>query len=46
VLGRKAEKKEPLEISRPGSENNIKMDLRKYDRVGVDWIHLDQERDQ
>jgi hypothetical protein len=44
-LGRKTERKEPLGISRPASDN-IKMDLRKYDRMDVDWFHLDQERDQ
>jgi hypothetical protein len=27
-------------------EDNIKMDLREIGWEGVDWMHLDQDRDQ
>jgi hypothetical protein len=35
----------PLEIPRRTLEDNIKMDLREIEWGGVDWIHLDQDRD-
>jgi hypothetical protein len=43
---------EKLEVSRPLGrprhrwEDDIKMDLREMGWEGVDWIHLDQDRDQ
>jgi hypothetical protein len=27
-------------------EDNIKMDLRETGREGVEWLHLDKDRDQ
>jgi hypothetical protein len=38
--------KRPLGRPRRRWENNIKMDLRKVERGGMDWIHLAQDRDQ
>jgi hypothetical protein len=36
------------ELGRPKGkwEDNIRMDLRRIEWVGVDWIHLAQDRDQ
>jgi hypothetical protein len=42
----KFEDKRPLR--RPGHrlEDNITMDLREIGQVGMDWMHLIQDRDQ
>jgi hypothetical protein len=40
------EGKRPLERSRPKWVDNIKMDLREIECVGVDWIDLAEGRDQ
>ena len=29
-----------------GREDNIKMDLREIGQGGMDWIHLNQDREQ
>jgi hypothetical protein len=46
ILVRKPEGKRPLGISRRRWENNVRMDLRVTEKVGVGWIHLAQDRDQ
>jgi hypothetical protein len=38
--------KKPLGKSRRRWEGNIRMDLREIGWEFVDWIHLDQDRDQ
>jgi hypothetical protein len=40
------EEKLPLGRSGRGWEDNVKMDLRELGFEGVDWILLDQGRDQ
>ena len=41
----KPEGKRPLERSRRGWEDNIKMDLQEVGYGGMDWINLAQVRD-
>ena len=41
----KPEGKRPLERSRRGWEDNIKMDLEEVGCGGMDWIELAQDRD-
>jgi hypothetical protein len=38
--------KKPLRRSRCRREDGIRMDLREIGWVGVDWIHLSQDRGQ
>jgi hypothetical protein len=45
VLVRKPEGKRPLVRPRRRWEDGIKMDLREIGWVGVEWIHLAQDRD-
>jgi hypothetical protein len=45
ILVGKPEGKRPLGRPRRKWEDNIKMDLR-WERVGMDWIGLAQDRDQ
>jgi hypothetical protein len=45
ILIGKPEKKRSLERTRLRCGNSIKMDLRERGWEGVDWIHLDQNRD-
>jgi hypothetical protein len=40
------EEKKPLRRSRCRREDRIRMDLREIGWVGVDWIHLSQDRGQ
>jgi hypothetical protein len=42
----KPEGKSPLERSRRGWEDNIKMDLEEVGCGGMDWIDLAQDRDR
>jgi hypothetical protein len=42
----KPEVKRPLGRRRRRWDDNIRMDLREIQWVGVDWIHLAQDRDQ
>jgi hypothetical protein len=42
----KPEGKRPLGRPRHMREDTIKMDLRQIGWVGMDWIHLSQDRDQ
>jgi hypothetical protein len=42
----KPEGKRPRGRRRRRWEDNIRMDLREIGWEGVDWVHLDQERDQ
>jgi hypothetical protein len=42
----KPEAKIPLGRPRRSCEGNIKMDLREIEWGGMDWIDLDQDRDQ
>jgi len=46
VLVRKPEVKRPLERSRLGWEDNIKMDLQEVECGGKDWIQLAQDWDR
>jgi hypothetical protein len=46
ILVGKSEGKRPLERPRRRWVNNIKMDFREIEWVGIDWIHLTQDRDQ
>jgi hypothetical protein len=46
ILVGKPEGKRPLGRNKRRWEDNIKMDLRKLDLKGVDWIHLAQGRDR
>jgi hypothetical protein len=43
---RKPEGKRPLGIFRCRWKHNVRMDLREIGWEGVDWMHLDQDRDQ
>jgi len=45
-LARKPERKRPLGRPRRKCKDNIRMDRRKIRLEDVDWIHLDQDRDQ
>jgi len=45
ILVGKCEKKRPLERLWCRWEDNVKMDLREIGCEGMDWIHLDQDRD-
>jgi hypothetical protein len=42
----KPEGKRPFGRSRRRWEDNVRMDLREVPWKGVDWIHLDQDKDQ
>jgi hypothetical protein len=42
----KPEGKRPLGRSRPRWDDNMKMDLRETGWGDMDWIDLDQDRDQ
>jgi hypothetical protein len=42
----KPERKRPLGRPRHRWEDNIRMDLRKMGWGGMEWIDLDQDRDQ
>jgi hypothetical protein len=42
----KPEGKRPLGRPRRRQEDNIRIDLTKIRWLGVDWIHLAQDRDQ
>jgi len=42
----KPEGKRPLGRTRLRWEDNIKMNLKKVGRGGMDWIHLAQDRDR
>jgi hypothetical protein len=46
ILVGKPEGKRPLERPRRRWVNNIKVDLREIEWDGMDWINLDQDRDQ
>jgi hypothetical protein len=46
VLVGKPEGKRPFGRPRRRWEANIRMDLREIVWKGVDWMHLDQDRDQ
>jgi len=46
ILAGKPEKIRPLGRPRRRCVDNIRMELRKMGEVGVDWMHLDQDRDQ
>jgi hypothetical protein len=45
ILVGKPEGRRPLGRPRRRWEDNIKMDLRKTELEGVDWIHLARDRD-
>jgi hypothetical protein len=42
----KSEEKRPLRRPRRRWEDNIKMNLREIEWDGMDWIDLDEDRDQ
>jgi hypothetical protein len=46
ILVGKLEEKRPFGRPRCRCEDNIRMDLREIDWEIVDWIHLDQDRDE
>jgi hypothetical protein len=46
ILVGRPEGRRPLGRPRCRWEDNIKMDLREIGFVGVDWIHLRQDRDR
>jgi hypothetical protein len=46
ILVGKPEGKRPLGSPRRGWEDNIKMDQREIEWVGMEWIYLAQNRDQ
>jgi hypothetical protein len=46
ILVRKPEGKRPLGRPMCRWEDNIRMDLREIQWEFVDWIHMDQDRDQ
>jgi hypothetical protein len=46
VLVGKPEDKRPLERPRCRWQDGIRMDIREIDWDGVEWIHLDEDRDQ
>jgi hypothetical protein len=46
ILVEKPERKRPLGRPRRRREDSIKMDLREIGWGGIDWIRLDQDRDQ
>jgi len=46
ILIEKPERKRILGRPKHRWEDNIRMDLKKTGREGVDWIHLAQDRDQ
>jgi hypothetical protein len=45
ILVRKHPEKRPLERSTSTWEDNIGTDVREIRWEGVDWMHLDQDRD-
>jgi hypothetical protein len=46
ILVGNAEGKRPLRRHKCKCEDNIKIDFREIKRIGMDWIHLVQDRDQ
>jgi hypothetical protein len=46
ILVRNPERKRPLGRPRREWKDNIRMTVREVGWKGVDWIHLDQDRDQ
>jgi hypothetical protein len=46
IFDGKHEGKRPLGRFRRRCEDNIRMDLRETGWKGVDWMHLEQDRDQ
>jgi hypothetical protein len=46
ILDGKPGGKRPLRRGRNRLEDNIRVDLREIGYEGVDWMHLDQDRDQ
>jgi hypothetical protein len=46
VWMRKPEGKTPLDRPRSTFDDNIKMDLKEVECVGIDWIELAQDRDR
>jgi hypothetical protein len=46
ILVGKTEWKRPLGNFRPGLEAGIRMVIRKIWWEGVDWMHLDQDREK
>jgi hypothetical protein len=46
ILGGKPKGKRSLGTQRCRWEDNIRMDLRETEWETVDWIHLNQDRDQ
>jgi hypothetical protein len=46
ILVGKPKGKEPLGKPTGKWKDNIKMDLRKIEWGGMDWIHVDQDRGQ
>jgi hypothetical protein len=46
ILVGKPEGKRPLARPRRRWEDNIKIDLREIEWVGIDWIALAQDKDQ
>jgi hypothetical protein len=44
VLVGRRERRKPLGRPRPRWEDNIKMDFKKLDGGGMDWIQLTQDR--
>jgi hypothetical protein len=46
MLVGKPEEKKPLERPRCRWVHNIKMNLREIGWDGIDWVDLDQDRDQ
>jgi hypothetical protein len=46
MLLRNPERKRPLGRSRRRCEDNIRIDLREIRWEDVNWMHLDQDRDQ
>jgi hypothetical protein len=46
ILVGKPERKRPLGRPRRRWEDNIRKDLREAGLTGVNWVNLDQDRDQ
>jgi hypothetical protein len=45
-FGTKIWRKETDKKTKAGTEKNVKLDLREVGWVGVDWIHVAQDRNQ